>query len=158
MQGTYTGLHLYKKNNQGLWTYSHRIDKVPLIPIKDIVRDKKGFFWLSHAYKGLYRMQLSDNLTFAKAWQEYESPRDLLSEYSIELTDWKKRVVIRSGEQFFTPTSQNKLISDPELEAAGDEPYKIRLGTAGEWFKVFRNQVVLNRPDGSSRSFDLSLV
>ena len=158
MQGTYTGLHMYRKNNRGFWTYLHRIEKVPLIPIKGIVQDKNGHFWLSHAYKGLYRMQLSGNMKFAHEWKEFESPGELLSEYSIELIPWKSRVVVRSGERFFTPTSQNNLVPDPDLKAETGEPYKIRLGMAGEWFKIFRDRVVLNRPDGSSRSFDLALV
>lgn len=158
MQGTYTGLHLYQKNSLGLWTYSHRIARVPLIPLKGIVQDINGFFWLSHAYKGLYRMQLSDDVKFAKEWKEYQSPGELFSEYSIELTPWKNRVLIRSGEQFFTPDSRNKLVPDPEFKTETAEPYKIRLGTAGDWFKIFRDRVILYRPDGSSRSFDLALV
>lgn len=158
MQGTYTGLHLYKKNSQDLWTYSHRIDKVPLIPIKEVVQDQKGYFWLSHAYKGLYRMQLSDDLKSASEWKEYQSPEDLLSEYSVELTPWRNRVLIRSGGSFFTPTPRYTLVLDPEFRAETDEPYKVRLGTAGEWFKIYRDRTVLIKPDGKSRSFDLALV
>jgi DNA-binding CsgD family transcriptional regulator len=158
MQGTYNGLHMYRKNNRGLWTYSHRIEKVPLIPIKGIVQDKNGHFWLSHAYKGLYRMQLSKDLTVAEFWKEYESPKELLSEYSIELIPWKNRVVIRSGGRFFTPNNLNQLIPDPEFKVEVDETYKIRLGIGGEWFKIYRDHVVLNMPNGERRSFDLALV
>lgn len=158
MQGTYTGLHIYRKNNQDLWIYSHRIEKVPLIPIKGIVQDKNGYFWLSHAYKGLYRMQLSPDLKSAKLWKQYESTQELPSEYSVELTPWKDRVLIRSGDQFFTPDSRNKLVTHPEFEAETGELYKVRLGMAGEWFKIFRDRVVLYQPDGSTRSFDLALV
>ena len=158
MQGTYTGLHIYRKNSRGLWEYAHRIEKVPLIPIKGIIQDKKGYFWLSHAYKGLYRMHLSEDLTVASSLKEYESPQELLSEYSIELTPWKERVLIRSGERFFTPNAANQLIPDSEFKFQAGEPYKIRLGTAGEWFKIYRDHVVMYLPNGASRRFDLALV
>lgn len=110
MQGTYTGLHLYQKNNLGLWTYLHRIDKVPLIPIKEIVEDKNGFFWLSHAYKGLYRLQLSNEVTSANEWKEYEAPTESLSEYSVELTPWKGRLaLVRNSETIVPLTDRHYL-------------------------------------------------
>ncbi|WP_373331111.1 triple tyrosine motif-containing protein [Salmonirosea aquatica] len=158
MQGTYTGLHIYQKNNQGLWEYAHRVEKVPPIPIKGIVQDKNGVFWLSHAYKGLYRMRLNDDLKSAKEWSAYESPLELPSEYSVELASWKNRVLIRSGGRFYTPTPQYKLMPDPDFNAGEDDIYKLRMGMAGEWFKIYRDQVFLERTDGESRGFGLSLV
>lgn len=157
IQGTYTGLHIYRKDHKGVWRYSNPVKNVPPIPIRELVRDKNGLFWIAHAYKGLFTMRLDKGLTRAEEWKEYKAPEDLPNDYSLEITPWKNRMLIRSGTQFFTPDKNGKLIPDKEF-GEEDEFYKLRLGTNGEWFKVFRNTTLLNKPNGSSYAFDVTLV
>ncbi len=58
--GGYTGLHLYKKNNANdQWEYLHKVSG-----FEESARvfevDVDGDIWVSHAYKGLFRINLTD--------------------------------------------------------------------------------------------------
>lgn len=64
VQGAYNGLFVYKKENGG-WKYSHSIagyDKLSKI----LAFERANVLWVSHPYKGLFRMELSDNLEQVK--------------------------------------------------------------------------------------------
>ncbi|WP_373512992.1 triple tyrosine motif-containing protein, partial [Persicitalea sp.] len=158
LQGTYTGLHLYCATAKGLWEYAHKVEGVPPIPIKGLVEGKDGSFWVAHAYKGLFRTKLNADFTKASLWQEYDAPEQIPLEYSIEVIPWKNRVLIRSGNRFFTPNDQHRLVADNEFGPTNEDPFKIRMGLEGEWFKLYRDRIILNKPNGQSRSFDLSPV
>lgn len=158
LQGTYSGIHVFKKDESGLWQYAYPIQGMPPIPVREIVQDNDGYFWISHAYKGLYRLKLDESLTKISEWREFKSPEDLPSEYVVEITNWKGHLLIRSGTHFFRPGKNGNLVEDKEFSGASNEPFKIRQGIAGEWFKVFRDRTYLYKVSGESRSFAVSLV
>ncbi len=65
VQGAYNGLFVYKMEN-GEWKYSHSIAGFNKLS-KILAFERANVLWLSHPYKGLYRMELSDNLEVVKA-------------------------------------------------------------------------------------------
>lgn len=61
VEGGYTGLYLYTRNaTTGRWEYSHKIagfeESARVLEV-----DEQGYIWVSHAYKGLFRLKLVDN-------------------------------------------------------------------------------------------------
>ncbi len=64
VQGAYNGLFVYKKEN-GDWKYSHSIAGFNKLS-KILAFERANVLWVSHPYKGLYRMELSDNLEEVK--------------------------------------------------------------------------------------------
>ena len=157
LQGSYTGLHVYKKDQHGNWTYAFGVKGMPPIPIKQMVRTKDGSLWLAHAYKGLYRIVLTPGMDSASVWQEYKSPIDIPSEFAIEVIPWKENVLVRSGSSYFRPDSQNRLVSATDIPTKDDEAFKIRTGIDGDWFKVYLSRI-LYTSKSESRSLDLSLL
>ncbi|TDE11120.1 triple tyrosine motif-containing protein [Dyadobacter psychrotolerans] len=158
LQGAYNGLHVYKKDKQKLWTYSYRVKSVPTIPIKQIVQGKDGAFWLAHPYKGLFLAKLTSNLDSVTYWKEFESPKDIPSEFSVEITKWKNSIYIRSSDQFFVSNDKNVLQASTDFDKDADEAYKLRSGINNEWFKVFTNRVLFNTANQQQKLFDLALV
>ncbi|MCF0056894.1 triple tyrosine motif-containing protein [Dyadobacter sp. CY356] len=157
LQGSYTGLHAYRKDNKGYWVYAFAVKGIPPIPIKQIVRTKDGSLWLAHAYKGLFRTVLNENMDSAKTWQEYKSPIDIPSEFAIEITPWQPNILVHSGNGFFQPNDENKLMPYLNLKNNDGDAFKIRTGIQGDWFKVYLNKIFLIN-NNDTRSLDLSLL
>ncbi|WP_128545599.1 triple tyrosine motif-containing protein [Larkinella soli] len=61
LQGTYTGLALYRRTESGQWAFSHRIDGFGE-PIREIREAPDGRLRLRHAHNGFYQIALSGDL------------------------------------------------------------------------------------------------
>ncbi len=100
IQGTYTGLAVYQKNGSGNWTLSHRIEGFGE-PSRYVEQDHKGNIWVSHAYKGLYRISLSADLKKATTIQYYDEKNGLPSSFNINTFNLENRVVFSSDSGFY---------------------------------------------------------
>ncbi|MHA4736550.1 triple tyrosine motif-containing protein [Dyadobacter sp. MSC1_007] len=158
LQGAYIGLHIYKKDPKGIWAYAYPVKGVPPIPIRQIVKDRYGAFWIGHAYKGLFQAKLSPTLDSALLWKEYKAPSDIPSEFSVEIISWLNgQVRIRSGKSFLQPDADGGLKPSQDF-ASEDETYKVRTGLPGDWFKVFINRVAFYSIGKKPRNLALTLV
>jgi len=157
LQGAYNGLHVYKKDKQNLWSYAYAVKGVLPMPIRQIVRAGDGSFWLGHAYKGLFRTKLTASLDSVLQWKEYKSPRDIPSEFSVEINTLKDKIQIKADNRFFEPDSENKLLPSQQFPVT-DESFKIRNGIQGDWFKVLTNRIILNSATYRAKTFEIQLV
>ena len=158
LQGAYVGLHVYKKDEKGVWTYAYPVKSAAPIPIRHIVRDNAGTFWLGHAYKGLFQTKLNPALDSALLWKEFKAPQDLPSEFSVEVVHWLNgQVRVRSGNAFFQPDASGKLVPSTDFSRE-EENYKVRTGLHGDWFKVFMNRVEFYQPGKETTNLPLTLV
>jgi ligand-binding sensor domain-containing protein/DNA-binding CsgD family transcriptional regulator len=157
LQGAYNGLHTYRKNNRDQWTYAYPVKSVPPTPIRQIVRDKNGMFWLAHAYKGLFLAQLTPKLDSALQWRDFKAPTDIPSEFSVEIFDWKNKIRIRSGNHFLEADA-NQNLKNSIAFAPEDELFKVRTGIGDDWFKVFMNRITYYSPGKSPRDLSLKLI
>ena len=158
LQGAYTGLHVYKKDKNKLWSYAYPVKSVPPLPIRQLVQDRDGSFWLAHAYKGLYQTKLTPTLDSAVSWKEYRSPQEIPSEFSIEINKKNNKILVRSAGTYFEPDSEKRLQRIKTLQSNPEEPFKIREGLHDEWFKVFMNRVEFYARNGGKKNFELTLV
>lgn len=68
LQGNYTGLCVFEKNEENHWEYKHKV-KAFNESSRFIVKQDKQNFWIAHGYKGLYRLNLNssfDSVTFVR--------------------------------------------------------------------------------------------
>lgn len=100
IQGTYTGLGIYIKNVQGGWNFSHRVEGFGE-PSRYVEQDHKGNIWVSHAYKGLYRITISADLKKATNIQYYDEKNGLPSSFNINAFNLDNRVVFSSDSGFY---------------------------------------------------------
>jgi hypothetical protein len=61
IQGNYTGLVIFRKDALGNWAFDHKVAGFGE-PSRYVEQDNKGQIWVSHAYKGIYKLTLSADL------------------------------------------------------------------------------------------------
>lgn len=101
IQGTYNGLILFKKDPAGKWKFDSKIagfDK----PSRYVEQDSKGDIWVSHAYRGLYKIVLSPDFKTAVNVKYYDERNGLPSTYGINLFTLENRLIYSSNEGFLT--------------------------------------------------------
>ncbi|RNL51034.1 triple tyrosine motif-containing protein [Pedobacter jejuensis] len=101
IQGTYTGLLLFNKNAQGKWQFYKKIANFN-VPARYVEQDNKGEIWVSHAYKGLYKLKLSSDYSTVISNKYYDEKSGLPSNYNLNLFNLEERIVFASNAGFFT--------------------------------------------------------
>lgn len=100
IQGTYNGLLIYKKDAKGIWRFHHKIAGFDE-PSRYVERDAKGDIWVSHAYKGLYKLTLSPDLSRVTASWPYNEKNGLPDDYNINIFKIANKLVFSSDQGFF---------------------------------------------------------
>lgn len=92
IQGTYSGLVIYKKNSNGQLVFSNRLPGL-YEPIRYIEEDDKGNLWIGHSYKGLYKLTLTDDYTGIESLKHYEDKSGFPSEMQINIFNFNDQIV-----------------------------------------------------------------
>ncbi|QTE36869.1 triple tyrosine motif-containing protein [Mucilaginibacter gossypii] len=100
MQGTYTGLVIYRKDAAGNWQFSHKLAGFSE-PSRYVERDAKGQIWVSHAYKGIYKLTLSADQRTVVSHVYYDQKHGLPGSYNINVFDLDNRTVFSSDLGFY---------------------------------------------------------
>jgi DNA-binding CsgD family transcriptional regulator len=100
IQGTYTGLVIYKKDNAGNWIFDHKVDGFGE-PSRYVEQDNKGQIWVSHAYKGIYKVTLSSDLKKATSVKYYDNHYGLPGSYNISVFNLDNRIIFASDSGFY---------------------------------------------------------
>ena len=157
LQGAYNGLHVYKRDKDNLWAYAYPVKGIPPIPIRQIVRDQDGSFWLRHAYKGLYNSRLTVGMDSTLSWKEFKAPTDIPSEFATEIIQLKNKIYVRSSDQFYESDTQHQLHLTKDFGSNNEDPFKVLTGANQEWFKVWTNRIELHSSN-NTKNFELALV
>lgn len=100
IQGTYTGLVIYQKDPSGKWRFHHKIAGFGE-PSRYVEKDARGDIWVSHAYKGLYKLSLSPDLQKVTTIRHYNEKNGLPGDYNINIFRMENKLVFSSDEGFF---------------------------------------------------------
>ena len=99
IQGTYTGLVIYKKNSGGNWVFDHKIEGF-VEPSRYVEEDNKGQIWVGHAYKGVYKITLSSDLRKVTAKEYFDKRSGLPDSYNVNVFNLDNRIVFSSDSGF----------------------------------------------------------
>lgn len=99
IQGTYNGLVIFHKDTNGRWRFSHQIAGFNE-PSRYVEQDSKGDIWVSHAYKGLYKLTLSADLKQAKNIKYFDERNGLPDNFNINIFNLEHRIVFSSDVGF----------------------------------------------------------
>ncbi|HLO60863.1 MAG TPA: two-component regulator propeller domain-containing protein [Bacteroidales bacterium] len=105
LQGTYTGIVVFRKNQPGNWYYSHRVEGFGE-PTRYIEVDYLGYVWAVHHQNGIYRLELNDN-TDSVVNSEYFSTLDNQSG-KITISSINNQVVFMNTRHIFSFDAENK--------------------------------------------------
>lgn len=100
IQGTYIGLVVYKKEH-GNWFMSHMIYGYHE-PTEFLEFDFKGNLWASHAYRGLYKLQLNADYSAVLNTDYYGSEEGLTEDLNVNVFKFDQQVVFSTGQQLFS--------------------------------------------------------
>jgi ligand-binding sensor domain-containing protein len=101
IQGTYNGLVLYKKDGAGLWKYFHKIANFDA-PSRYVEQDANGDIWVSHAYKGIYRLTLSPDFSRVVGSTYFNHNNGLPASYNINIFSFENKLVFSSDQGFYS--------------------------------------------------------
>jgi len=101
IQGSYTGLVIYRKDASGNWVFDHRITGFSE-PSRYVEPDAKGQIWVSHAYKGIYKLTLNSDLTAVTSKKYYDERNGLPSSYNINVFNLDNKIVFSSDSGFYS--------------------------------------------------------
>lgn len=99
IQGTYTGLVIFTKDGAGNWKFSHKISGFGE-PSRYVEQDSKGDIWVSHAYKGLYKLTLSGDLKRATNIKYFDEKNGLPSNFNINIFNLENKIIFSSDAGF----------------------------------------------------------
>lgn len=97
--GTYTGIVVFKKNEFGAWSARNKIQNFTE-PTRHLEVDYLGYIWAAHHQKGIYRLELSENLV--STIKEEHFPHIQGISYSIKVFKINNRVVFTTSENMYT--------------------------------------------------------
>ncbi|WP_428330501.1 ligand-binding sensor domain-containing protein [Mucilaginibacter sp.] len=99
IQGTYIGLVIYRKDSNGNWVFDHKVAGF-VEPSRYVEQDSKGQIWVSHAYKGIYKINLSSDLKKATSVKYYDKHYGLPDSYNVNVFNLDNRIVFSSDSGF----------------------------------------------------------
>jgi hypothetical protein len=142
IQGNYSGLALFRKNERGEWDFFKQIER-EIHPVKEIAQDKNGNIYFKHAYEGLYRCRLSREMDI----EEIQVPNNL-SVFGItpknSLFEYNGGVFITSDNGILKWQAKEKNIREaPEIEnelGRKRKTKKIIPGGRGDYWILPRNE------------------
>src|SRR5690606_34505920 len=70
-------------------------------PSRYVEQDVKGNIWVSHAYKGVYKLNLSKDLKAVSGIRNYNEADGLPSSYSINIFNLGGRIIFSSAKGFY---------------------------------------------------------
>ena len=100
IQGTYTGLVIYKLDQQGNWCFSHKITGCGE-PARYVEEDNLGTIWVSHDYRGLHKLSLSQDLRRVTASRKYDQADGLPGNIQLFGFKLENRMVFSSPAGFY---------------------------------------------------------
>lgn len=126
VQGSYNGLAIYEKQDNN-WVYSHILPGFSRLS-KSIEFERENVLWVSHTHKGLYRLELNDDLT------EIIEIRSFSENSKTYLNKLNKRLVFSSDSGFvYYDDIQNTFFSLDDLnQALGDFALNAHIISTGE--------------------------
>jgi hypothetical protein len=101
IQGTYNGLVLYKKDASGLWRFFSKVTNFGA-PSRYVEQDAHGDIWVSHAYKGIYKLTLSPDFTKVIRSTYYDKKDGLPGSYNVNIFTFQDRLVFSSDKGFYS--------------------------------------------------------
>ncbi|MDB5126907.1 triple tyrosine motif-containing protein [Mucilaginibacter sp.] len=100
IQGTYTGLIIYHKDAAGNWIFEHKVEGFTE-PSRYVEQDNKGQIWVSHAYKGIYKVMLSADNKKVVSQKYYDKRSGLPDSYNVGVFNLDNRIVFSSDSGFY---------------------------------------------------------
>ncbi|MGV3539441.1 MAG: triple tyrosine motif-containing protein, partial [Rufibacter sp.] len=158
IQGTYTGLVVYKKDATGNWILSHKVAGFGE-PSRYVEQDNNGQIWVSHAYKGLYKLTLSSDLKKVESSNFYGKAQGLPSDYHLNTFRLDGRIVFTTDAGFYTYDAISNTFSryqelNKKLGSFATSNRIIKAATTSYWFINHGKVALVKMPQNGTVQVD----
>jgi len=83
---------------------------------RDILQsDEPGVFWICHGYKGVFRVNVDENLTRAVSLEHFKDQNGLPSAFSNNVFRWNKEIIFTTNHGLFTFNPKNNQFEPHEF-------------------------------------------
>jgi ligand-binding sensor domain-containing protein len=103
--GTYSGMILFKKEN-GTWKFVNKI-KGFSESFRIFEEDTEGNLWMSHGFKGIYRVSFGASLDSVKSFHYYTVKNGLPTNYNLNVFKIKGQIVFAANAGLYQYDSGN---------------------------------------------------
>lgn len=136
--GTYSGLLLYRRDPQ--WTFVRRLDGFGE-SARVMEQDAEGNLWVSHAYKGLYRVRFAADEPAIAGVDFYNSGNGLPTDLFINVGKVRGKLVFTTPEGLYRyDPSEDRFFPDAELTEVfgeGRNVHRLLEDQSGQvWFSI----------------------
>jgi DNA-binding CsgD family transcriptional regulator len=155
IEGTYSGLYLYKKqatnNLDSDWRLVRRLEGFDE-SARVFEEDEQGQIWISHAYKGLFRVKLTDQLDGIEKIDAYTTEQGLPNNLFINVAKIRGKLLFTTTKGVYEYSQQNNRFQpyDAFNDIFGKERNVHRLleDESGDiWFSVDKDFGILKIQD-----------
>lgn len=156
IQSTYTGLVVLRQDAQGRWQFSHRLEGL-LAPLRQMAFDTEGHLWVVHASRGLWRLELSEDLRQIRNQIAWTQESGLPDTYAMSLTRLKDKLLFRSTAGYYEYSPGRAQFSRVDNYKSQPLPPScfVLAGQRDDWFIVQPNEVRWMR--GATKVADLAI-
>jgi DNA-binding CsgD family transcriptional regulator len=143
IEGTYTGLQLYEKIN-GVWKLSGPIEGFRE-SARVMARDQEGFLWVTHGYKGAFRIKLSEDGRTAEQVSFYGNQKGFPTNRLINVYQIRNELFFTSEYGVFNYDKEtDRFVPDKiftPILGSGVQIWMIREDHAGNIYFVGKNHI-----------------
>ncbi len=160
IQGTYTGIVLFKKNKRNEWSFWKKVADFSE-PIKKIDFDENGNLWALNAYNRLFKIKLPQKLEYSATAASSETTIESMKLPSGTKFNFNKidnQLIFFSDNAFFT-FKDSAFVTLNEVRQINllKEKCKIQQGLNSDIFKIFNDNIECHF-EGKIARFCLKLI
>ncbi|MDO5607866.1 MAG: triple tyrosine motif-containing protein [Capnocytophaga sp.] len=112
VESSYTFITIYLKSADGIWYPSHNIENFSDL-IDRVEVDPSGNIWANHVHKGVYRIQLQDDLRHIRKMEEWHQ-MDSLGGGALQLLSLRGNPVFADGMNFYVYDQEQQTVKVSE--------------------------------------------
>lgn len=152
LQGTYTGIAVFQKNKQGVWSVLKKINGFAE-PIKKLTFDAAGNLWAINAYHQLFKLKINENLDNNEGGA---LPIKIGNSVKYDFTKVGNEFYIKADDTYYT--CQNDKARFQKIENKGFDNCKLRGGTNDDLLKIHTDFVEIEKGDKTNARLRLKLI
>jgi DNA-binding CsgD family transcriptional regulator len=105
IEGTYTGIMVFSKDNYGKWAFRNRV-KGYIEPSRYIEVDYMGYIWAVHPQKGMYRLELNEQMDSVINVLHFNSVANASGKITVSLIN--NQIVFMTSDYIYEFNYENK--------------------------------------------------
>jgi len=155
LQGTYTGLTILKKGNNG-WKFSHKLTGYNE-PVKKFIIYQPNDIWVTGPNTGLTRLATDTLLNTVTKVRKYGAKDGIVDESNLDINFLNGKILVNDGQlHYYYDDASDSFKKDPYLNKFSTG-YLIRLLDDQNWCRVYNDSLILMRDSISAFTFKVGL-